>query len=95
MPSTPRSVTDHQLVPLALANLRGRFPAAFARLGVGPALDGARCGCGNRAVVTMSDGDGGRDPMCFRHAEEELASLEPEPASETTRDRSGHSEPRG
>jgi len=75
MPSTPRRVTDHQLVPLALANLRDRFPAAFAGLGVGPAPDGACCSCADRAVVTMGDGDGGRDSMCFRHAEEELKSL--------------------
>jgi hypothetical protein len=98
MPTPQRRVTDHhgpELAALALANLRDRFPAAFAGLGVGPAPDGACCSCADRAVVTMGDGDGGRDSMCFRHAEEELESLEPEPASETTRDRSGHFEPWG
>jgi len=92
------TVSDHhgpELVALALANLRDRFPVAFARLGVSamhPAAANTRCGCGALGVVTASDGDGGRDPLCFCHAEDELESLEP---LETTRDRSGHSEPRG
>ena len=98
---TPRRrVTDQphgpEMVATALDNLRARFPVAFARLAVSPVHPNGTtlCGCGSLAVAWVSDGDGGRDALCFRHAEDELAPLEPAPAPETTRDRSSHREAR-
>ena len=58
-----------------LAILREDYPAAFARIGAAPAST-ELCGCGANAVVTVSDGDGGRDALCYRHAAEELESVQ-------------------
>jgi hypothetical protein len=66
------------LVELAITNLRFRFPTAFESLHARPIGGYAKCSACTRQVVCVLDGP---DPdglaLCFPHAEDALARVEP------------------